>query len=157
DARNFCDALDSNNANGQGTDKSLPYPGKRLPPFQRNNFGGAFGGPIQKDKTFFFAVYEGVRQRTGITIIDNVFPLADYALTNNPGCGGCTVATRMQPLLALYPHPNMPNSQFTYPFVAPTRDDYGQIRVDHTFSTNDSMFARYTIDNGAVHSSVIQN
>ncbi|MBZ5659655.1 MAG: TonB-dependent receptor [Acidobacteriia bacterium] len=157
DARNFFDATDTANINGFGTDKSLTYPRKRLPPFQRNNFGGAFGGPIQKDKTFFFAVYEGVRQRLGVTIVDTVFPAADHVATANPGCGGCTVATQILPLLALYPNSNMPNNGFTYPFVAPTRDDYGQIRVDHTFSANDSLFARYTIDNGSLHSSVIQN
>ena len=32
---------------------------RRLPEFQRNNFGGSFGGPIKKDKTFFYAVFEG--------------------------------------------------------------------------------------------------
>jgi hypothetical protein len=37
------------------------------PEFQRHQFGGAFGGPIKKDKTFFFAVFEGIRQNFGIT------------------------------------------------------------------------------------------
>ena len=36
-----------------------------IPAFRRNNFGGAFGGPIKKDKTFFFVTYEGIRQSTG--------------------------------------------------------------------------------------------
>jgi hypothetical protein len=36
--------------------------GQRLPPFQRNNFGASVGGPIRKDKTFFYLVYEGLRQ-----------------------------------------------------------------------------------------------
>jgi len=74
DARNYFDTLDSTNHNGFGTDKSLPFPGKRLPPFQRNQFGGSFGGPIQKDKTFFFGVYEGLRQRVAEPIIgENTF------------------------------------------------------------------------------------
>jgi len=66
DARNYFDALDSTNSLGFGADKSAVYPGKRLPPFQRNNFGASFGGPIKKDKTFFFATYEGLRQRLEI-------------------------------------------------------------------------------------------
>ena len=35
---------------------------RRLPPFKRNNFGTSFGGPLQKDKTFFHGVYEGTRE-----------------------------------------------------------------------------------------------
>ncbi|MGD0908497.1 MAG: carboxypeptidase-like regulatory domain-containing protein, partial [Candidatus Acidiferrales bacterium] len=46
--------------------------GKRDPLYQRNNFGGAFGGPIRKDKTFFFVVYEGVRQNQGVTVLDTM-------------------------------------------------------------------------------------
>jgi hypothetical protein len=45
--------------------------GRRLPPFRRNNFGGAFGGPIKENKTFFWAVYEGLQQRNGRTILSN--------------------------------------------------------------------------------------
>jgi hypothetical protein len=41
--------------------------GKRKPPFVFNQFGGAFGGPLRRDKTFFFANYEGAREREGIT------------------------------------------------------------------------------------------
>src|ERR1700716_153325 len=42
-------------------------PKKPIPPFKRNQFGGAVGGPIFKNRTFFFADYEGIRQSKGIT------------------------------------------------------------------------------------------
>src|SRR5438132_8102718 len=74
DARNYFDALDKLNFNGFGTNKSLNYPGKRLPPFHRNNFGASFGGPIKKDKTFLYAVYEGLRQTWGQTVATNTLP-----------------------------------------------------------------------------------
>src|SRR3990167_233535 len=47
---------------------------RRLPAFTRNNFGAAFGGPIKNDKTFFHGVFEGVRERKGLTLINNVIP-----------------------------------------------------------------------------------
>src|SRR5881296_4721187 len=56
DARNFFDY-------------KTPASDRRLPAFTRNQFGGSVGGPIKKDKTFFFGVYEGLRQRFGVTTI----------------------------------------------------------------------------------------
>jgi hypothetical protein len=74
--------LDTANFYGKGTDKSVAYPGKRIPPFQRNNFGGAFGGPIKKDKIFFWAVYEGLTQQLGVTASStNTLPAACYDRT----------------------------------------------------------------------------
>src|SRR5437588_3327990 len=43
-----------------------------IPPFKRNQFGGTIGGPIQKDGTFFFADFEGIRQSKGITTVATV-------------------------------------------------------------------------------------
>jgi outer membrane receptor protein involved in Fe transport len=144
-------ALDARNFFDYGTTANNFW---RLPPFKRNNFGGSIGGPIKKDKTFFFATYEGLRQRLGQTIITNV-PAA--------GCHGkagdvitptacpqisspTTVAPLVAPLLALYPNPNLANNQYTFPFTQPTRVDYVQGRVDHAFSQADSLFVRYSMD-----------
>jgi Carboxypeptidase regulatory-like domain/TonB dependent receptor-like, beta-barrel len=162
DARNFYDAPPS-------------LLGRRLPQFQRNDLGGSIGGPIKKDNTFFYAVYEGVRQRQGLTTIDSVMPAGchqnlvlntttgNYNFATDADATACAsgltsltvIPASIKPLLDLYPAPNLPKNQFTYPFTAPTRDDYGQIRVDHTFSPSDTMFVRYTIDNAASHSAVI--
>jgi hypothetical protein len=135
--------------------------GRRLPQFQRNNFGGSFGGPIKRDKTFFYGVYEGLRQNLGVTILDNVLPAACHQLVNpgtenttlaNPtGCAptltNSTVVPRvMQPFIDLWPMPNLPGNQFTFPSSSTQRQDYGQIRVDQNFSSADTVFARYTID-----------
>jgi hypothetical protein len=46
--------------------------GVPIAPLRKNQFGAAFGGPIKKDKTFFYAVYEGIRQVKGVPINDNV-------------------------------------------------------------------------------------
>jgi len=141
DARNFFDASPG---------------GRRLPEFQRNNFGAAFGGPIRKDKTFFFGVYEGLRQNFGVTTVDNVIGAGCHgaagAVITNAACPqlgtsvpSVTIAPVVAPLLNLYPSPNLPSNRYTFPFTSPTRVDYGQMRVDQAFSASDSLFARYTV------------
>ncbi len=54
-------------------------------PFRRNQFGGAIGGPIRKDKTFFFADYEGIRQSKGIPEVDKVPSDAARGIGTGPG------------------------------------------------------------------------
>src|SRR5438046_9729005 len=65
--------------------------GRRLPLFQRNSFGGSFGGHIKEDKTFFCGVYEALRQNLGVTMLDNVLPGACHLLVN-PGTSRTTLA-----------------------------------------------------------------
>jgi hypothetical protein len=144
--------------------------GPRLPLFQRNNFGGSFGGPIKKNKTFFYAVYEGLRQNLGQSTVDAVIPANCYdptsktILTTNNPCAtqsGGTVAPVIVPLANLYPYPNLssntpglPNDRFTFPSTAVTHVNYGQIRVDQNFSASDTLFARYTVDQGVADTPV---
>src|SRR5208283_3417929 len=65
------------------------------PPFQRNQFGAALGGPIQKDKTFLFVNYEGFRQNLHQTSVAFVPDLASRA----------AAVPTVQPLLNLWPTP----------------------------------------------------
>ena len=148
DARNFFDYS-----------TALSSPGYRLPAFQRNNFGASVGGPIKKDKTFFYGVFEEVTARTGVTTISGV-PAAGChnavagvpitaAQCSNLGAASATMAPQMAPILALYPNPNLVNNQYTFPYTNPETDYFGQMRVDHSLSTNDTLFARYTIENSS--------
>ena len=65
--------------------------GSPIAPLRKNQFGAAFGGPIKKDKTFFYAVYEGIRETKGVPI-NNVVPSAGChpagaSAANNFGAG----------------------------------------------------------------------
>jgi hypothetical protein len=142
---------------------------KRLPPYKRNDFGASFGGPIRKDKTFFYAVYEGLRERKGVTTVETVPSAACHnVLLQGDGtyrmdssadataCGGATLTTSsvipaaIKPFLDAIPLPTpnvvLSGGNYTYPFTQPTTENYGQIRVDENFSASDSFFTRYTID-----------
>ncbi len=161
-------------------DTSAGSGGKRLPLFQRNNFGGSFGGPIQKNKTFFYGVYEGLRQNLGVTVFDNVLPAACHQLVANganyafaPGVNPASCATgltaasvipgQIKPLLDLYPLPTPGLGgpalapQFTFPTASTQGENYGQMRVDHNFSASDNLFVRYTIDDGHLNNATGSN
>src|SRR6266853_2783426 len=77
-------------------------------PFRRNQFGGAIGGPLIKNRTFFFADYEGIRQSKGVPNVD--FVPSNTArmgiIDGNPVPGG--VNSNAQKYLVLYPTSNIP-------------------------------------------------
>jgi len=112
------------------------------PPFQRNQFGASDGGPIRKDKAFFFANYEGYRQNLHQTSVSFV-PDATSRVA---------AVTAVQPLLNLWPAPAADAPDFngiTEVFSSPlqtVREDFGTFRLDHTSSSRDSLTAIYTID-----------
>ncbi|HYL83826.1 MAG TPA: carboxypeptidase-like regulatory domain-containing protein [Candidatus Angelobacter sp.] len=114
------------------------------PPFQRNQFGASFGGPLHTDRTFLFTNYEGFRQNLHQTSAAFVPSLASRA----------AAAPSVQPLLNLWPTPpagaqdfNGISEVFSSPLQT-VREDFGTARVDHIFSSKDSLAAIYTIDDG---------
>src|ERR1700730_9834606 len=63
------------------------FDGPIIPAFKRNQFGASAGGPIQKDRTFIFGDYEGLRQSLGITTVDTVPSPAVLGIGTGPNGG----------------------------------------------------------------------
>lgn len=120
------------------------------PPFRRNQFGASLGGPIQKDKTFFFADYEGLRQSLGISQID-VVPSAS-ARDGNLSTGTVAVDPTVQKFLGLYSLPNAgiiapgDSGIFAFPGQQVVSENFVTARVDRTFSEKDALFGTYMYD-----------
>jgi hypothetical protein len=121
-----------------------------IPPFKRNQFGAAAGGPIHKDRTFVFGDYEGIRQSLGLTSVVTVPSLA--ARAGNLSTGNVAVDPGVQKYLVLFPLPNGPllgngdQGIFTVPEQQITTENFFTTRVDHKFSEKDSLFGTYLFD-----------
>ncbi|HEX3996288.1 MAG TPA: carboxypeptidase regulatory-like domain-containing protein, partial [Acetobacteraceae bacterium] len=145
-------ALDAKNYFDQGS----------IPPFRRNQFGGALGGPLKKNRLFMFGNYEGFRQSLALS---NVSVVPDAATRTASGAG---VNPAMLKFFSLWPAANGPEV-FVQPIVngvasgspmasgtafsynhpnESIREDFGTTRTDYAISDRDSLTSSYTIDDG---------
>lgn len=132
DARNFFN------------DDSFPKSALRL-----NQFGGTFGGPIIKNKTFYFLNYEGFRRRAGITRITNVPTPAEIA-GNFTDQNGNPISVQVNPVSAqlfkLFPSPNLNSASGNFISSPEQNDDTDQflVKIDHRLRNSDNLSARYS-------------
>lgn len=116
-----------------------------IPPFHLNQFGGSMGGPIKKDRTFFFANYEAIRQVQSSTVIGFVPNAAYRASVTNPA---------LTPFLASWPVGQIPVDSLTDEWISPgarnQREDNGDFRLDHNFTDKTSIFGRVIIDDANI-------
>lgn len=138
---------------------------KPIPPFQRYQYGGAFGGPIVKDKTFFFISYEGVQQQLSNTV-NVVVPSAaaragTFCTPNNTNpptftCNNVGVDSRVAPYMNFWPvapatatlSADGNTDRFSTNGLLKLKENYATAKVDHHFSEKDSMNASWMFDRG---------
>ena len=131
------------------------FDGPKIPAFKRNQFGGSIGGPIIKERTFFFFDYEGIRQSKGITALTFVpsIPARSGMIHDKDGNPiTVTIDPAAQAALAFY---HLPNGAVTSnPDVAEYRfsgqqvvsENFYTTRLDHKISEKDSVSGTYLFD-----------
>jgi hypothetical protein len=146
--------------------------GNPKPPFRQNQFGASGGGPIQKDKTFIFGDYEGVRRAQGTTLISNVLStdarngLLTGEFANDAFPSNCVATTVMHqckltgidPNIAAFLNSNLipvatsgdvsgvNSAQYVTTQMMRTDENFFIVRADHTFSSKDRIFSTYLFD-----------
>lgn len=149
DARNYFDYKD-------------PTGHRRIPPFQRNEFGFTNGGPIVlpriydgRNRTFYFGEYQGFRQVLGTTQVIPVPTVAERQGSDTTTFPGDTLSVPVNaaivPVLNGYPLPNEPEGPFgarTYATSSKvvTRTNQFSIRVDHKISDKSSLMTRFSLN-----------
>jgi hypothetical protein len=125
-----------------------------IPEFQRNQFGGALGGPLLRNKAFLFGNYEGFRQNlhlSDLTLVPDNEARQGYIPNSSGAETQVGVNPAVQPLLALWPVQNGSDlgggiaEAFSNP-LQKIREDFGTSRADYNISDKDLLFGVYTID-----------
>ncbi len=133
-----------------------------VPPFRRNQFGAALGGPIRKNRWFLFGNYEGFRQRLAVSSVSEVpDQFARQGLLPNSS-GVYAQVPKLNPAMLkyfdLWPEANGPEllsngfpSGIALSYNNPRQsinEDFGTARSDYSISDRDTLTGAYTIDNG---------
>jgi hypothetical protein len=152
-------------------DSAGPFDLASAPPFRRNQFGGAAGGPLKKDRLFLFGNYEGFRQSLAVSSL-SVVPdsLARTGKLPNPATGIYTTVVGLNnnilPYMTFWPSPDA-NGELMVPSTTPPgtpvpsgvafshnnpnqhlQEDFGTLRADYNVGIRDTLTGAYTIDDG---------
>ncbi len=130
-------------------DALSPIQSRYHPNFHLNQFGGNLGGPIVHNRTFFFANYEGFRQTLGGIPSIGTVPSAAFRAQV------AAAQPALAPFIDAYPIGTTPSASdpnaalYTSVVPSPNNENSGVVRIDHRFSSHDSTYGRYNIDDGS--------
>jgi hypothetical protein len=136
------------------------FPSPQKPPYRRNQFGGAFGGPILRNRLFYFFAYQGTRMNSspsGVTIFvpsaaertGNFAEMLPGTVLNIPGTSTPSINNNLSAyvnpaatafLNAFVPQPNQSNNKYAYNPVSKTNEDQYVGTLNHTLGKSDSLF-----------------
>ena len=123
---------------------------KTRPPFRRNQYGVAAGGPIQRNKTFWFFNYEGLRQTLWTTQVSTV--LSANARNGILSTGNVVVDPKIKPYLEFWPSPNGALSpggdtgNYSVQTLQTGNESFVTSRIDHKFSDSDTLSGTFVYD-----------
>jgi len=128
-------------------DARRPFDPSDNPDFRLNQFGGNLGGPIVRDRTFFFVNYEGLQQRLGQAAVNGLVPsalLRQRVAATSPALASVVNA---------YPVGQSPTSdplvdRFTGVFRNRWEENAGTVRIDHRLNANHLLFFRFNTTDG---------
>lgn len=142
-----------------------PFFAKTAPAFKRNQFGGQLGGPVVRNKTFFFFAWQGTHERGTPNTSTSTVPTArmrrgDFSeltqpirdpLTKMPFPGNIIPADRLDQTAVKFldrfvPLPNSGPFNFVTPRNRPADGNQYVTRIDHELRQNDRLYGRYIIN-----------
>jgi len=138
-----------------------------VPPLTQNQFGGTLGGPLRRNRTFFFVSYEGFRNKQGVTASATVLTMAerqgDFSRSSlkprDPTTGqlfpnhqipAFRISPIAQRILGLVPAPNAGGNRLISTVNGDTNSDQFLLRGDHQVSKRNTLFARYFYQGGTI-------
>ena len=127
-------------------DARRPFDGPNPAPFRLNQFGANLGGPIVKNRTFFFANYEGLLQRLSISRVDGLVPSATFRAATPQALRG---------IINAFPVGNAPgpnaNVDRLFATTPERRNEHsGMARLDQRINDKHSLFFRFAMTDGLI-------